>query len=351
MGKHEDDTRFVDLAHRVRSFGSGLAALPIAAVLYRLHTPHWQWFSLLANSLLWPHVAWLHARGSSKPVWHEKLNQLVDAAMVGAWIAAMRFNLLPSVLLASMMAMDHISAGGWRGIARSLPLLIATSALTAWSANLAWQPDSDMLVVVASLPMMAIYPSWLSLMTFRLGHRIRRQNRQLEEFSRTDALTSLANRNHWLDAVQRELDRYWRNRKPASLLLLDIDHFKQINDHHGHTAGDAVLRALAGVLRDNLRSIDTASRFGGDEFGIVLPETGIGQAHEVAERIRQRIAAMGVDEGSPDPACSVSLGVAEVGPQHADAQAWIKQADVALYLAKAQGRNRVCTSASSESTH
>lgn len=342
MGKRDEGLRFVRLAHRLRTLGLGLGMLPVADVLYRLHAPLWLWLLLLANGLLWPHLAWLHAVRAARPVQHEQFNLLADSVMLGAWIAVMRFNLLPSVMLASMMAMDRISAGGWRVLIRALLLQAATCMLVAWLNGFAWQPASDMSDIVACIPMMTIYPVWLSTVNFKFGRRIRQQNRLLEQLNRTDTLTGLANRAHWLETAAREMQRYLRNRRPAALVLLDIDGFKQVNDRHGHAAGDVLLRELADVLRGSLRSTDTPGRLGGDEFGIVLPETGLEHAREVAERIRQRVERIGHTDDTLVQPCTLSLGVAEVGPRHANVEAWIKQADIALYLAKTQGRNRVC---------
>lgn len=352
MGKHDEGLRFVSSAHRLRTLGLGLGMLPVAAVLCQQQAPVWQWMLLLANGLLWPHLAWLHAMRSTRPVQREQFNLLADSAMLGAWIAVMRFNLLPSVMLASMMAMDRISAGGWRVLLRALLLQAATCALAAWLTGFAWQPASNMFDVVACLPMLAIYPVWLSLVNFRLGQRVRQQNRLLEQINRTDALTGLANRAYWLETAEREMRRYLRNQRPASLILLDIDGFKQVNDRHGHAAGDALLHELAAVLYDSLRSIDTPGRLGGDEFGIVLPETDRACARDVAERIRQRVERIGHDDGSLAQTCTLSLGVAEVDARYANVEAWIRQADIALYRAKAQGRNRVCTNATpAEAAH
>lgn len=342
MVKRDEGLRFVSLAHRLRTLGLGLGMLPVAAVLYQQQAPLWLWSLLFANGLLWPHLAWLHAVRAKWPVRHEQFNLLADSAMLGAWVAVMRFNLLPCAMLVSIMTMDRISAGGWRLAARALLLQVAACALVAWLTGFAWQPVSDMFVIVACIPMMTIYPVWLSTVNFKFGRRIRQQNRLLEQLNRTDTLTGLANRAHWLDTAALEMHRYLRSQRPASLILLDIDGFKLANDHHGHAAGDALLQELATVLRECLRSIDTPGRLGGDEFGVVLPETDLACAREVAERIRERVEQLGHTEGSLVQSCTLSLGVAEVGPRHANMEAWIKQADIALYLAKAQGRNRVC---------
>lgn len=342
MGKRDEGLRFVRLAHRLRTLGLGLGMLPVAAVLYQQQAPFWLWSLLFANGLLWPHLAWLHAMRAARPVQHEQFNLMADSVMLGAWIAVMRFNLLPCVMLASMMAMDRISAGGWRVLARALLLQAAACALTAWLNDFAWQPASNMLDIAACLPMMAIYPVWLSTVNFSFGRRIRQQNRQLEQLNRTDTLTGLANRAHWLETAAREMQRYLRNQRPATLILLDIDGFKQVNDQHGHPAGDILLQELAEVLRESLRSVDTPGRLGGDEFGVMLPETGLDRAREVAERIRQRAERIGHIGDTLVQSCTLSLGVAEVGPRHANVEDWIKQADIALYLAKERGRNQVC---------
>ncbi|HEX8777710.1 MAG TPA: diguanylate cyclase [Rhodanobacter sp.] len=342
MGKRDEGLQFVRLAHRLRTLGLALGMLPVAAVLYQQQAPGWLWALLLANGLLWPHLAWLHAVRATRPVQREHFNLMADSVMLGAWVAAMRFNLLPSVMLASMMAMDRISAGGWRVLLRSLLLQVAACVLTAWLTDFAWQPASDMFDIAACLPMMVIYPVWLSTVNFGFGRHIRQQNRLLEQLNRTDTLTGLANRAHWLETAAREMHRYLRNQRPATLILLDIDGFKLVNDHHGHAAGDVLLKELAAVLRESLRSVDTPGRLGGDEFGVVLPETSLERAREIAERIRQRVERIGRGDGSSVQPCTLSLGVAEVGPRHADVEAWIKQADIALYLAKERGRNQVC---------
>ena len=351
MGKRDEGLRFVSLAHRLRTLGLGLGMLPVAAVLYQQQAPAWLWSLLLVNGLLWPHLAWLHAAHATRPVQHEQFNLMTDSVMLGTWIAVMRFNLLPCVMLASMMAMDRISAGGWRVLLRALLLQIASCALVAWLTGFAWQPTSDMFDIVACIPMMAIYPVWLSTVNFKFGRRIRQQNRLLEQLNRTDTLTGLANRAHWLETAAHEMHRYLRNQRPATLILLDIDGFKQVNDLHGHAAGDALLQEIAAVLRESLRSVDTPGRLGGDEFGVVLPETSLERAREVAERIRQRVERIGRGDGSSVQPCTLSLGVAEVGPRHANVEAWIKQADVTLYLAKAQGRNQVCANPAEIAAH
>jgi diguanylate cyclase len=127
----------------------------------------------------------------------------------------------------------------------------------------------------------------------------------------------------------------------AALILLDIDGFKQINDRYGHEAGDHLLTDLARLLQRGLRDTDTPGRLGGDEFGILLPETDLERASAVAERIRLLVANHRTEIGGGRLAWTVSLGVAAVGEHTPDVGSWMRQADLALYRAKSQGRNRV----------
>lgn len=165
-------------------------------------------------------------------------------------------------------------------------------------------------------------------------------NKTLQKLSRTDKLTRLYNRGYLEECLEQEFKRCERSKRPASLILLDIDHFKTFNDTHGHAAGDEVLRAVAKAIRQAQRSTDIAGRYGGEEFGIVLPETNQAQALLVAERLRQRIAGTVVDwEGIPLQV-TVSVGIAQYSGMLEDHQSWLEQSDKALYQAKEGGRNR-----------
>jgi diguanylate cyclase len=126
---------------------------------------------------------------------------------------------------------------------------------------------------------------------------------------------------------------------PASLLMLDIDPFKQINDRYGHPTGDEVIRHIAALLRGALREHDTAGRYGGEEFGVVLPDAGIDCASLIAERVRQCIEAATLDGGA-GIRCTLSIGIAEATIDVRDAREWVERAVRALYRAKALGRNR-----------
>ncbi|WP_028455242.1 sensor domain-containing diguanylate cyclase [Chitinilyticum litopenaei] len=166
---------------------------------------------------------------------------------------------------------------------------------------------------------------------------------QLREQAIRDPLTGLFNRRYLEETLERELARATREHSPLSVVMLDMDHFKLINDHYGHKVGDDVLRALGAYLRARSRDEDVACRYGGEEFVILLPGARLEDAQRRAESWREGFAALALsdDEQTPHPRVTLSLGVASY-PQHAgDGETLLKRADDALYAAKAGGRNRV----------
>ena len=169
----------------------------------------------------------------------------------------------------------------------------------------------------------------------------------LETAAFTDTLTGLPNRRSFDAALPQQIEIARRRGQPLALLSLDIDHFKWVNDEHGHEWGDEVLRHLGGLLATQKRREDVAFRIGGEEFAIVAPRTGIGKAQAVAERLRAAIEASVLERGGRRTAITVSLGVAEMRPGD-DILTLPARADGALYRAKRSGRNRVCVERLSE---
>ncbi|MGB0466518.1 MAG: GGDEF domain-containing protein [Pontibacterium sp.] len=165
-------------------------------------------------------------------------------------------------------------------------------------------------------------------------------NVQLQSLSREDRLTGLFNRGHWEECLERELNRYLRTYEPCTLIMLDIDHFKAVNDTYGHPAGDEVIRRVAAMLLQHARKTDIVGRYGGEEFGIILTSTNTRQAGIVAERMRQAIEMMEVEYEQLSMAVTISLGLAELQPDILDHEQWITQADNALYKSKEKGRNQ-----------
>lgn len=183
----------------------------------------------------------------------------------------------------------------------------------------------------------------LRMLARRLRHgnlRIVEEQQLREKYQRYalhDELTGLYNRR-WLDlALADQVAAYRRDGQPFSLIMIDLDHFKVLNDSHGHQAGDRCLSRVAHTIRSSLRPLDRAARFGGEEFAVILPETRAKEATVAAERLRRAVADLG---RSDEPSVTISLGVAQIGPGD-DPERVIQAADQALYRAKQSGRNQV----------
>ncbi len=263
--------------------------------------------------------------------------RVADVAMMDVEVAADGVPALPGQPALVVVAPPELAgrsaelvAAGVRGfVLRGDPaeLVKAVAAVAAGSSLLSPQVTRPLLDEVA-----------------RLYERERVRNQELQELVRqlqalsvTDWLTGLKNHGYFFERLNEELDRALRHRRPLSLLLADLDDFKQVNDARGHAAGDRVLQTVGEVMMDALRSADIVCRLGGEEFGVLLPETDGPGAFLVAERIREGMASR------PIPGVgkvTISFGVASV-PEHAiERDELVESADRALYLAKREGKNR-----------
>ncbi|GAA0854226.1 diguanylate cyclase [Aliiglaciecola litoralis] len=167
-------------------------------------------------------------------------------------------------------------------------------------------------------------------------------NKQLKQISRVDGLTGVFNRRHWEETFALEHKRIMRNNSTGSVIMLDIDHFKKVNDTHGHPAGDHIIKTLAQVINKSVRETDVCGRYGGEEFAVLLTETSAENALVVAERIRRSCESLTPEYEGTVIRFTVSLGVAEVHKTYKDHMVWLEKADQALYKAKEGGRNKVC---------
>lgn len=167
---------------------------------------------------------------------------------------------------------------------------------------------------------------------------------KLGELSLKDPLTGLSNRRYFQSVLMREIEMVARSGEPALLLMLDIDHFKSVNDSYGHPVGDLVLQGVAKALASCVRPMDTVARFGGEEFVIILPSCQGLYGQQVAERIRETVGALSVPLTSGEQLkVTISIGGA-YAPRwvRSTPQLWLDRADIELYRAKTEGRNRVC---------
>jgi diguanylate cyclase (GGDEF)-like protein len=171
--------------------------------------------------------------------------------------------------------------------------------------------------------------------------RVEKLNDELKVISRVDGLTGLFNRRYWQERFEREFKLTIRSKKPISVLMLDIDHFKKVNDTHGHQAGDRVIQSLSMLIRKATRETDITGRYGGEEFVVLLPDTNRETAMIVGERIRKVAQRYVVSHDNVDINFTISAGIAEFDSKYTQPLMWLEAADQALYNAKNSGRNKV----------
>ena len=165
---------------------------------------------------------------------------------------------------------------------------------------------------------------------------------ELEGFATTDFLTQIPNRRYFITRMEEELARLRRVAGArAAVLMCDLDHFKDVNDHYGHAVGDLILKHFAGILSNAIRKIDTAGRVGGEEFAVVLADAGVAEALVFAKRVLQQIASAPVLVGDTVIHFTVSIGIAIMSADDIDTAAALSRSDTALYQAKDSGRNRI----------
>jgi len=191
-----------------------------------------------------------------------------------------------------------------------------------------------------------IKPYSLSVLMARVRSALREKERLnlLEKWATTDPLTGLYNRRYFFEQANREIERSTRNQSPLTFVIMDIDHFKKVNDQYGHLLGDDVLEILAALFKESLRKVDICCRFGGEEFVLCLPDTDQDTAFEVAERVRKQAKKLSFETDKETIHITISMGIASY-KQDDSLETVLKRADEALYLAKDSGRDQTQISA------
>ncbi|AIZ31665.1 diguanylate cyclase AdrA [Pseudomonas parafulva] len=331
-----------------RAIGTGLGFFCVLIGLWPLQPAWWVWTLLGLHGFVWPHLAYQIARRSRQPFVAEQRNLVFDGFAGGCWAGAMGLNPLPSVIILSMIAMDKIAAGGWHMLVKTVIAQVLGIALGLWLYAPPLFPPTTQAQMLACLPILLIYPMAIGLICYQVTVQLGQHKRALARLSQTDSLTGLINHGAWKDLLTREFQRCRRADQASVLALIDIDHFKQINDVHGHLMGDDILRTLSALLPTHLRKTDLVARYGGDEFCVMLPGAGLAQAEEILERLRQAVECYRHPD-LPEQRLSLSIGIAAYGAHQLSADGWLHEADMALYQAKSAGRNRVVVARSQPS--
>ncbi|WP_445181272.1 diguanylate cyclase [Pseudomonas sp. McL0111] len=323
-----------------RVIGLSFGFFSVGAALYSLNTPSWLWALLLFNGFVWPHLAYQISSRSAFPYQAERRNLLYDSLLGGFWAACVQFNPLTTVTILSMMTMNNVAAGGQRlsllGALAQLGGMLLGCAIFGFNLNLTMTQAQ----VWACLPMLTLYPLALGMVYYRLAIKLSQHKRALSALSRTDSLTGLLNHGAWKDLLHLKYQQCRQYNTQATLALIDIDHFKIINDSYGHIVGDAVLRQLSRELKFLLDESELAGRYGGDEFCVILPNLPLNKAEALMEQLRAALLQYRHPD-VPQLRVSLSIGLARFQPMYKDALDWLDDADKALYTAKHTGRNTI----------
>ena len=356
--------------HRNRTGSFALAFLTIGVHLHDVGAGAFAWVLLVLQFLVYPHLIYLRAHHAADPKRAELRNLLLDCMLLAAWAAALGFPWWIAVMLLVSTSISHTAFHGWRGLPRSLGAIgvgvVIGVALTGWHPQPATSVAATMLSITCMTAYLLVvadgaYARALDLHRTREQLREREQaleganerlRRQIDDIHRLEAklrdqahrdpLTGLHNRRFLDAAMEHELARCRREHRPLSVVLIDIDHFKRVNDTHGHPAGDAVLEHLAGLLREQSTTNDVTCRYGGEEFLLLLPGVTREAALARAEACRRAFDGARVVFGEKALAGTLSVGVATCGAgQQESAAHLVRRADQALYRAKRAGRNCV----------
>lgn len=321
--------------HRV--LGMGLAALPITLILNHINAPIYSWIWCAFGCFIWPHLAYFIAKKSKNPYTIERNNLTFDSFFAGSWAPLLHFNLLPSVMLIAITMADKISSGVrkmWLYGAIFVVLgILFTGSFTGFQVNL----ESNIQVILATLPVIIVHSLVVSISSYKLVRRVHVKNQNLRELNRRDPLTNIYNCRVWQEQAYELFDKHIDKKIPLSMLIIDIDNFKQVNDQYGHATGDKLILAITKIIRKHTSTTSISGRLGGDEFGLVLQgdaERAVNIGYKILSDVRKII----ITEANKQE-FSVSIGTACSSLAFDKYQDWFNSADKALYAAKNSGRN------------
>lgn len=336
---HRSGIQFARRVRLARTVGLAAMFFPIAGVLVTHFLAGGWWLLLAGWAFIWPHLAWQLACRSPAPHCREIFNLKIDAVIAGVWIGLMGVMALPTAALIVMIGMNLLGSGGFRLFMVGIIITLLTALVTLQLASSLVLLSPGPLEWWLTLPVLMLYPMLFAWVSHRTALRLAEHRRRLELMSTRDGMTGVFNRRHWEILLRNEFDKCRRSQYLATILLIDIDHFKSINDTWGHDVGDEAIVAITRQLQLTLRSCDVIGRFGGDEFAVIMSRTTAESAIAAMSRVHERLKNMPLP-GAPTERLRISVGVAPWGPQFGHYREWLKAADVALYKAKNAGRGR-----------
>lgn len=331
--------RLIERVYAPRITGLGFAFVAVSSFLLQNESSSGLWALLIIWALIWPHIAFISAKNAKQPFKQEIINLFIDAFMIGFWVPVMSFSIIPSIAILGMHLLSIMSVLGLdmavKGLFTELAGILVAVLIVGFDVN----PDANTFQMIASIPMLLIYPLIVGYNAYHLSLKLAAKQSVLRKLSRTDGLTGLNNRMYWGEQLDHYFKLNQRNHTKASIVFVDVDHFKQVNDNYGHIVGDEVLQKIACLILECARESDICGRFGGEEFCILMPDTDSHSAETLAERLRLRVENSALHKEYLIKG-SISLGVAEISSDMNSYSDWLALADRALYQAKEQGRNR-----------
>ncbi len=331
--------------HRV--IGHGFASIAISTSFAIEQVTLEYWGLLFVWGLLWPHFSKLLSVKSKNVLKQEKANLYIDAFIIGMWLPTISFTLVTSAALVGAHLLSVITILGLSKMLKALTFTIIGALVSYLLFNGSVHIETEPLLIMATIPLLSIYPLIVGFTTYHLSLQLASKSAMLKKLSLVDGLTRLNNRQAWEDQLRHSFKWHKRNQSIASILFIDVDHFKQINDRYGHLVGDQVLIKIAQIIASTARDTDICGRYGGEEFCILMPNTCSTDAYLLSERLRLKIAESCLHKELQIKA-SVSLGIAEIRDQTPTYTDWLSQADTALYVAKNQGRNQTIVATASQ---
>ena len=354
---------------RLRAGSFALLFISVALDWYVKGATGAMWVMLALQFLLYPQLMYWRARRSKVPHETELRNLLIDSLLVGVWVALLQFALWPSFALWVGSTLNITVVRGWKGL-RDGTLMFAAGILLSvllfglhFAQDTGW-PTTLLLMFGLSFYLLALANASNNRNVklretreqLRLGEQamqatndmleqrlaeIQTLQERLKEQALRDPMTGLFNRRYLDTIVPHELARCTREKLPLCLMMIDLDHFKNVNDTYGHQGGDEVLKVLSALLLASVRASDVACRYGGEEFLLLLPNMSAENAVSRAEEWRAAFAATAVNFAGTTIHATLSIGVALYPEEGSSVDELTRCADLALYRAKEQGRNRV----------
>ena len=340
--------RLIERIYIPRITGLGFAFIAVSSFLLQKESSLGLWTLLITWALIWPHIAFILAKNSKEPFKQEVINLFINAFMVGFWVPVMSFSLIPSIAILGMHLLSIMSVLGLASAARGLLIELAGILVATLIVGFHFNLDANIYQLLASIPMLLIYPLFVGYNAYTLSLKLAAKQSILRKLSRTDGLTGLNNRMYWGEQLDHIFKLNQRNKTIASIVFVDVDYFKSVNDNYGHIVGDEILQKIARLILDCARETDICGRYGGEEFCILMPDTDSSSANTLAERLRLKVENAILHQNHPVKV-TISLGVAEVSTQMLSYSDWLALADKALYQAKELGRNQTFVANACES--